>query len=128
MPQIRAILGERIASYRGRAGFTHRSTAEALKIAASTVARIETGKSWPEFPTLEALAKLYSCSVDDFFADLEQKPKHDSPTFTRIVSILRRFDEEKLRLSLNLIRLMEIVTPEMMRMFDSPSKDKSKQG
>jgi transcriptional regulator with XRE-family HTH domain len=70
MPNFKARLGDQIAHLRDRAGLSQRDVANSFEppIASSTVARIESGISWPEYAKLERFAELFKCSVDDFFA------------------------------------------------------------
>ena len=103
MPKFRARLGERIAQLRERAGLSQRDAANSFDppIASSTVARIESGISWPEYAKLERFAELYGCAVDDFFtaAEASRMPAHQARALLigEIVALLPSINDRKLR-------------------------------
>lgn len=51
------------------AGFTQEMAATALGIRRSTVAMWESGRSLPRADKLQALARLYGCTVEDLLKD-----------------------------------------------------------
>ncbi len=62
---------------REKAGLTQQAAADAMKVDRSTVAKWETGVCMPNAAKLPALAKLYKCSIPDFYknADGQEKGK-----------------------------------------------------
>ena len=55
------------------AGLSQAAVAEHLKIRQSTVAMWESGLNRPRADKLPELARLYHCSIDDLFKEIEQR-------------------------------------------------------
>lgn len=58
------------ANLRAKANLTQEAVAKELHINRSTVAKWETGKSWPKAKLVPKLSALYRCSADDLFSPL----------------------------------------------------------
>jgi transcriptional regulator with XRE-family HTH domain len=56
-----------IKALRKKATFTQESLAKELGVDRSTIAKWETGTSFPRAEMLPKLAKLFDCSIDDLF-------------------------------------------------------------
>lgn len=56
-----------IKALRKKATFTQEGLAKELGVDRSTIAKWETGTSFPRTEMLPKLAKLFNCSIDDLF-------------------------------------------------------------
>ena len=66
---------DQLTVMRERAGLSQEEGAAALKIDRSTVAKWETGASYPRADKLPAIAALYGCSIDALFRDSSNEDK-----------------------------------------------------
>lgn len=64
-----------LTARREKAGLSQEEVALALKIDRSTVAKWETGASYPRADKLPAIAALYGCSIDALFRDSSSEDK-----------------------------------------------------
>ena len=62
--------GERLRFFRTRAGLTQKEIADELHVDRSTYAYYETGKTEPRIGTLNALARIFGVSLDEFLKGL----------------------------------------------------------
>jgi transcriptional regulator with XRE-family HTH domain len=62
-------LGQKLAHYRRRAGFTQEQLAESVEVEVATISRYETGATLPSLVTLEALAALLHTTIADLLAE-----------------------------------------------------------
>jgi len=80
-------VGERIrqlrSNYGGGAGISQESLANALKMAANTVSRWETGTYRPSLEDLEKLSRFFGVTILEFF------PKDNNPPESRVAALLR---------------------------------------
>jgi len=60
---------------RTKAGLTQTEVANRLNIRQTTVSMWETGSAAPKTKTLNTIASLYGCSVDDLLKDVEGSQK-----------------------------------------------------
>lgn len=65
----------RFTAMRKRAGYTQGQVAERLSLNQSTIAKWETGESYPRFSTLLSLCELYACSIDELAGTSNEKGK-----------------------------------------------------
>ena len=56
-----------IKTIRGKVGFTQKVLSQKIDVDRSTVAKWETGKSFPRIATLPKIAKALNCHVDDLY-------------------------------------------------------------
>lgn len=71
-------LGERIKHYRERKKLSQVALALALKVDKQTVWRWEDGRSWPEYPVLEVMAKELDIKVENLFENITGPPVEPS--------------------------------------------------
>jgi transcriptional regulator with XRE-family HTH domain len=76
--KIRRLLGLRIAELRDSAGLTQEALALDIGVSKNTVQRLEAGKHWPEWDTLQVVADRLNISVDDLFVGLSEAPRSQS--------------------------------------------------
>ena len=65
-------LGERIASYRKKAGYSQEGLAEQLGVSRQAVSKWETGTADPSTSNLLALAKLFGVSAEELLRSVEK--------------------------------------------------------
>ena len=71
---IYALLAKRIRAERERAGLTREQLAEALDLAPSFLAYLESNQRKPSLPTIVKLAERLRVPVRDLFADMKTRP------------------------------------------------------
>lgn len=54
---------------RKKAGLTQQEVADALKVAQCTVSLWESGVTYPTGNRIQAIAKLYGCTIDELYAE-----------------------------------------------------------
>jgi transcriptional regulator with XRE-family HTH domain len=81
-PEFRVRVGARIRQRRQAAGLSQNGLARKLpgNIDGSTVSRWELGKSWPTYPNLRALAKVFGISEEELIAGHVSGPDTVDPT------------------------------------------------
>jgi ribosome-binding protein aMBF1 (putative translation factor) len=72
--ELRALVGERIASARRRAALSQKELAEKIGAQAWAVSRYETGRMFPRVPLLRKLSRALDVSVDYLLA-LHPEPR-----------------------------------------------------
>lgn len=60
--------GNRFASLRRKAGYTQMEVSEKIGVDQSAVAKWESGAAYPKVDKLPALAKMYSCTIDELLS------------------------------------------------------------
>jgi len=63
----RIIISEKIIEYRQRQQITQKELAQMLGVCHQAVSKWERCESYPDIVFLPSIAKLLSCSIDDFF-------------------------------------------------------------
>lgn len=85
--EITRYVGERIRQLRnnhgGANGISQEALAKALKTAANTVSRWETGTYRPSLEDLDALSRFFGVSILEFF------PKDEAPAESKVSALLR---------------------------------------
>lgn len=80
-------VGERIRqmrnNYGGGSGISQEALAKALKMAANTISRWETGAYRPSLDDLDALSRFFGVSILEFF------PREEQPTEPKVTALLR---------------------------------------
>lgn len=79
MSDLREHLGCKIRFYRDRLGISQEALSQAIGVTKQTIWRWETGKGWPEYEHLSALATMLDIEPDAFFADLDPAPVAPTP-------------------------------------------------
>lgn len=64
---IKQLVGKKIKQYRKASKLTQESLGEQIEINQRQIALIEAGKSFPSLTTLNKLATVFSCNLQDFF-------------------------------------------------------------
>jgi len=64
---IKELVGKKIKQYRKASKLTQESLGEQIEINQRQIALIEAGKSFPSLTTLNKLATVFNCNLQDFF-------------------------------------------------------------
>ena len=67
-------VGEKIRSYRSKAGITQKELAEKLHVTVQAVSRWETGKSLPDTGNLSSIADIFGIKAGDIIEEENDKP------------------------------------------------------
>ena len=97
------LLGKRVKELRKAKGLTQDKLSEQLNIDQKQLSRIEVGKSFPSFDTLENLSKLLKVEIKELF-EFEHHLKSPEEMRKEIEQLIGEADDEKIVLLLNLIR------------------------
>ena len=65
----RIVIAEKIVEYRRNRQITQKEFANLLGVCHQAVSKWERYESYPDIIFLPLLARLFSCSIDDFFVD-----------------------------------------------------------
>ena len=76
--------GNRLASYRKKAGLSQEELADKLGVTRQAVSKWECGESSPDTDNLIALAKLYNVTLDELIYGEKAKDKKDEDSFIHI--------------------------------------------
>ncbi|MFH1015013.1 MAG: helix-turn-helix transcriptional regulator, partial [Nitrospirota bacterium] len=96
------LLGARIKELRKAKGLSQEELSEKVGIDSKHLSRIEVGKSYPSLDTLERIANALNVEIKDLFEFMHLSRKRDLTD--NISKLLKEADEDKLRLSLKIIR------------------------
>lgn len=70
---MKVLSGERAVALRESKGFKQRDVTERCGISKEAISRLENGHiQHPRPKTINSLAKLYGCSVDDFYVEVKE--------------------------------------------------------
>ena len=106
MPQLKELLGRRIKEVRKARGLTQEQLSELTGIGAASISKIENGFFHPTDDNLEKIAaalkiepyKLYMCAHNRNISELKKD----------IISMIRKADDDKVRLAYNILNSMLI--------------------
>ncbi len=102
MKTTKELLGARIKELRKAKGLSQEELSEKVGIDSKHLSRIEVGKSYPSLDTLERIANALNVEIKDLFEFMHLSRKRDLTD--NISKLLKEADEDKLRLSLKIIR------------------------
>ena len=88
-------LGLRIKELRVANKLTQEALSEMLNMERSNLARIESGKQFPNPENLEKLTQIFNITYDELFNFGHLKSRKD--LVEEIIDVLNSFDEEKIR-------------------------------
>lgn len=74
---IKELVGKRIKQYRKASKLTQDALGEQIEINQRQIALIEAGKSFPSLSTLNKLASVFNCSIQDFFENEHLKNENE---------------------------------------------------
>lgn len=95
-------IGNRLAEFRKKNGFTQKQLAQKLNISQQIVSNIERNQTEPDIDFLKGVADLYNISLDQLIG--REFTKAESGIYEReIISILEKMDETGKELSLSLV-------------------------
>jgi transcriptional regulator with XRE-family HTH domain len=77
-------LGQNLAHYRKRAGFTQERLAETVRVEVATISRYETGATLPSLVTLETVSMLLHVSIADLLSE-EPLPQSEEGERLRVM-------------------------------------------
>jgi len=77
---IKELVGKKIKQYRKTSKLTQDALGEKIEINQRQIALIEAGKSFPSLSTLNKLASVFNCSVQDFFENEHLKNENELKT------------------------------------------------
>lgn len=97
MKSVKSILGHNIKSYRKRIGLTQGGLSARVGISKSTITLIESGKVWPEFQNIEAIAKVLGVEHRLLFVDGSSKPIAVKPTPPEALKIITEIVEKSMQ-------------------------------
>ncbi len=97
------LLGKRVKELRKAKGLTQEKLSEQLNIDPKQLSRIEVGKSFPSFDTLENLSRVLEVEMKELF-EFEHHIKSPLEMRKEIEKLINEADDEKIVLLLNLIR------------------------
>ncbi|MDH3974791.1 MAG: helix-turn-helix domain-containing protein [Deltaproteobacteria bacterium] len=97
------LLGIRVKELRKAKGLTQEKLSEQLNIDPKQLSRIEVGKSFPSFDTLENITRVLEVEMKELF-EFERHLKSPQEMRAEIEKLINKADDEKLVLLLNLIR------------------------
>ncbi|MBA3060304.1 MAG: helix-turn-helix transcriptional regulator [Nitrospirae bacterium] len=102
MKTTKELLGARIKELRKAKRLSQDELSEKINIDPKHLSRIEVGKSYPSLDTLERIANALNVEIKDLFEFMHLSRKRDLTD--NISKLLKEADEDKLRLSLKIIR------------------------
>lgn len=102
MKTTKELLGARIKELRKAKGLSQEELSEKVGIDSKHLSRIEVGKSYPSLDTLEKIANALSVEIKDLFEFMHLSRTKD--LINNVSKLLKEADEDKLRLSLKIIR------------------------
>ena len=102
MKTTKELLGARIKELRKAKGLSQEELSEKVGIDSKHLSRIEVGKSYPSLDTLERIANALNIEIKDLFEFMHLSRNRDLTD--NISKLLKEADEDKLRLSLKIIR------------------------
>jgi len=102
MKTTKELLGARIKELRKAKGLSQEELSEKVGIDSKHLSRIEVGKSYPSLDTLERIANALNVEIKDLFEFMHLSRNRDLTD--NISKLLKEADEDKLRLSLKIIR------------------------
>jgi transcriptional regulator with XRE-family HTH domain len=71
-------LGDRLKYFRAKAGFNQDTAADRITMSSGNLGRIERNERGVTAERLEQFAKLYKCTVADFYQDVDQAIENDT--------------------------------------------------
>lgn len=74
---IKELVGKKIKQYRKTSKLTQDALGEQIEINQRQIALIEAGKSFPSLSTLNKLASVFNCSIQDFFENEHLKNENE---------------------------------------------------
>ena len=101
MKTAQELFGLRIKELRDQKGFTQEKLAELIHIDSRTLSRIETGKNFTTFETLEYMAKAFNVDIEDLFSFNHQRSK--KYLISDIVNLLDDAEEKNIKLIYKLV-------------------------
>lgn len=101
MKTAQELFGLRIKELRDKKGFTQEKLAELIHIDSRTLSRIETGKNFTTFETLEYMAKALDIEIKDLFLFSPEQDK--TYLISDIVNLLDNTEEKNVKLIYKLI-------------------------
>jgi transcriptional regulator with XRE-family HTH domain len=104
MKTTKVLLGERIKELRKERQMSQEQLAEKIRIDAKNLSRIEAGRGYPTFSTLEKIAEALSVEMRDFF-DFEHLESADLVAAS-IEVMIKSASEEELRMLLKLAKAL----------------------
>lgn len=102
MKTTKELLGARIKELRRLRGLSQEQLSERVDIDPKHLSRIEVGSSYPSLDTLEKIAKALNVEIKDLFEYMHEVKGKE--LFGNIVNLLKEANEEKLQLTLKIIR------------------------
>jgi len=98
----------RIKTLRKRRNLSQEQLAEITGRSADAISAIERGKSFPNYETIELLAKALEVQVQDFFADVGNDVSNErTRMMVEITDILRGLSDDELSLAADMLGAFE---------------------
>lgn len=99
------LLGVRIKELRKIRGLSQEQLSGKIDIDPKHLSRIESGRSFPSFDTLEKLANALKVDLRDFF-EFAHEAKNTRELKEMISNLLKGADDEQLRLAVKVLRAL----------------------
>lgn len=96
--------GKKLKQIRIAKGLSQSKLAEMADIHEKHISKIETGRFYPNFETLNKILKALDIKSDNFFIDFEKVSTNDNPFYLKSVQILSNADEQELEYYYTLLK------------------------
>lgn len=102
------IFGKKLKALRKSRGYTQQVLAELVGIDEKHLSRLENGKYFPTYTTLNKLLNVFDISVNELGIDVENIKVNDNPLYTKAMQILNTANnDEELKCYLEALKVTQ---------------------